>query len=98
MNFRKVKRQCSVRGCRNMNCYHIAKTREVGYSVIICPDCLKDAIKSIEETEKLKEENNAPKEKSNKVKEFVCEKCGKVYKKEQAYLTHIGQCKGGEYE
>jgi hypothetical protein len=60
MNVKKIKRKCGVRGCKNIdNVYAISKTREMGNSIIICKDCLVDALRSIEgytEPEKVKKE------------------------------------------
>jgi len=44
---RKVRRICDVKGCANKNCYSISQSAEAGYSVIICPDCLKTAYEQI---------------------------------------------------
>ena len=44
MRARKIKRICSVRGCRNTDCYVIARFCEFANSVIICKDCLRDAL------------------------------------------------------
>ncbi len=49
MNIRKVRRKCSVRGCKNTDCFAISKVREVGNSVIICSDCLKEGLEAVEE-------------------------------------------------
>lgn len=48
MNVKKIKRKCSVRGCRNIDTFAISTTREMGGSVIICKECLKDALNSVE--------------------------------------------------
>lgn len=48
MRARKIKRICSVRGCRNTDCYVIARFCEFANSVIICKDCLKDALSAID--------------------------------------------------
>ena len=47
MNIRKVKRICGVRGCKNTDSFMISRTREVGNSVIICPECLKEGLKAV---------------------------------------------------
>ena len=47
MNIRKVKRKCGVRGCKNTDCFAISKVREVGNSIIICSDCLKDGLEAV---------------------------------------------------
>lgn len=48
MRARKIKRICSVRGCRNTDCYVIARFCEFANSVIICKDCLRDALAVID--------------------------------------------------
>ena len=48
MNIRKVKRKCSVRGCKNTDCFAVSIVREVGNSVIICPSCLKEGVEAID--------------------------------------------------
>ena len=57
MNVKKIKRKCGVRGCKNTASFVISKTREMGGSVIMCRDCMIDALKSTEgyvEPEKVK--------------------------------------------
>ena len=50
MKVKKLKRKCSVRGCKNVaNVYALSKTREMGNSVIMCSDCMKEALQSIKE-------------------------------------------------
>jgi outer membrane biosynthesis protein TonB len=59
MYVKKIKRICGVRGCKNTDVFALSKTREMGNSVIICKDCLKDALASIDsyvEPEKVKTE------------------------------------------
>lgn len=52
MKVKKIKRICGVRGCKNTaNVYALSKTREMGNSVIMCSDCMKDALASIENLE-----------------------------------------------
>ena len=48
MNVKKIRRKCSVRGCKNTDTFAISAVREMGGSVIICKDCLKDALNSVE--------------------------------------------------
>ena len=62
MYVKKIKRICGVRGCKNTDVFALSKTREMGNSVIICKDCLKDALASIDnyvEPEKVKKERTA---------------------------------------
>lgn len=57
MFIKKIKRICSVRGCKNtQNVFIISRRREVGGSVAICTDCMRDAIK---DTESYKEPEKA---------------------------------------
>ena len=49
MFIKKIKRICSVKGCKNThNVFIISKRREVGGSAVICTDCLKEALKDTE--------------------------------------------------
>ena len=49
MFVKKFKRKCSVRGCKNTaNVYLVSKRREMGNTIGICTDCLKEAMASIE--------------------------------------------------
>lgn len=48
MFVKKFKRKCSVRGCKNItNVYLVSKRREMGGTIGICTDCLKEATQSI---------------------------------------------------
>ena len=49
MYVRKLKRKCSVRGCKCTDTYAISLTREVGNTVIICKSCLGKALGAIDE-------------------------------------------------
>lgn len=49
MYVRKVRRRCGVRNCKTLDSYAISRTREAGQSVIICEDCLREALKAIED-------------------------------------------------
>lgn len=49
MYVRKLKRKCSVRGCKSTDTYAISLTREVGNTVIICKSCLGKALGAIDE-------------------------------------------------
>lgn len=57
MYVKQVKRKCSVRGCKNTECFAISQTREAGNTVIICKSCLGKALASLDEID--------PKTKSN---------------------------------
>ena len=49
MFVRQVKRKCSVRGCKNTDCFAISRTREVGNTIIVCKSCLEEALGAIDE-------------------------------------------------
>lgn len=49
MYAKKVKRKCGVRGCKNINSFHISLTREIGNSVIICKSCLEKGLKTVDD-------------------------------------------------
>lgn len=46
---KKVKRKCSVKGCKNTECFAISKSREIGNSVIICKSCLREGLGAVGE-------------------------------------------------
>ena len=49
MFIKKFKRKCDVRGCKNTaNVFLISKRREMGNTIAICTDCLKEAQVSID--------------------------------------------------
>lgn len=65
MYIKRVKRKCSVRGCKNTDCFAISRTHEIGNTIIICKDCLNDASASIEkiapgETTNIPKRSNTP--------------------------------------
>jgi len=49
MYVKKLKRKCSVRGCKCTDTYAISLTREVGNTVIICKSCLGKALGAIDD-------------------------------------------------
>ena len=51
MNVTKVKRLCTVKGCKNTDSYAISRSGEMG-GVIICESCLKEALKGVKELSK----------------------------------------------
>ena len=62
MFVKKFKRKCDVRGCKNTaNVFLISKRREMGNTIAICTECLKEAQSSIdgyvEEKKVIKREN-----------------------------------------
>ena len=49
MFVKRFKRKCDVRGCKNTaNVFLVSKRREMGNTIAICTDCLKEAQASIE--------------------------------------------------
>jgi hypothetical protein len=49
MFVKRFKRKCDVRGCKNTsNVYLVSKRREMGNTIAICTDCMKEIQKSVE--------------------------------------------------
>lgn len=49
MFLKKFKRQCSVRGCKNVeDVFLISKRREMGNTIGMCRSCLKEALQSLD--------------------------------------------------
>ena len=46
---KKTKRKCGTRGCKNIETFSISKSREAGNSIIVCKECLVEALNTIEE-------------------------------------------------
>lgn len=62
MYIKKIRRKCGNRGCKNTSdVYALSKTREMGNSVIICEECLRDALKTIDESKQPIAEPEEPK-------------------------------------
>ena len=61
MFVKKFRRKCDVRGCKNTaNVFLISKRREMGNTIGICTDCLREAAESIKgytEPPKVKKED-----------------------------------------
>lgn len=47
MNVKRVKRKCSVRGCKCTEAYAISLVGEVGNTVIICKSCLEEGAMAV---------------------------------------------------
>ena len=64
MFVKKFKRKCDVRGCKNTaNVFLVSKRREMGNTIAICTECLKEAQASIDgyvEEKKVVVKDNAP--------------------------------------
>lgn len=52
MYVKKLKRKCGVKGCKHTETFTISKNREMGNSVIVCKECLIEALNTIEEQNK----------------------------------------------
>ena len=49
MFVKRFKRKCDVRGCKNISdVYLISKRREMGNTIAICRECMKEALSSTE--------------------------------------------------
>lgn len=59
MYITKVKRKCSVRGCKNTESYAVSRRRELGNSVIICESCVSAAKAAIDELDPNQKSNVA---------------------------------------
>lgn len=57
MYARKVKRKCSVRGCKCIDSYAISLTRESGNTIIACKKCLNEAIEAIKSVDPVTKSN-----------------------------------------
>lgn len=47
MNIRKVRRKCSVRGCRCTESYSLSLSNEMGNSIIVCKKCILEAAEAV---------------------------------------------------
>lgn len=48
MYIKKIKRRCDVKGCKNTDTFCISRSSEIGNSVIICKNCLTEALDAVE--------------------------------------------------
>lgn len=62
MYVRKVKRKCSVRGCKCTDTFSISNTIEPGNTVIICASCLKAAAEVVDNPKPMPEMRVSPTE------------------------------------
>ena len=56
MKIKKLHRICDVKGCSNRNTYSIAKKYGTGMTVIMCRECLEEALTEIDKLEGTKPE------------------------------------------
>lgn len=47
MNIRKVRRKCSVRGCRCTESYSLSLSNEMGNSILVCKKCILEAAEAV---------------------------------------------------
>ena len=85
MNVKKIKRKCMVNGCKNLVSFSITRRHQFGNSIHICPECLNEAAKKINETECKPPSAN---EKETKT-ECICPVCNKAYKSEASLKQHM---------
>lgn len=67
MNLRKVNAKCAVKGCKNtankVDTYNLSASREVGRSVIMCEECIREAYRALpSKTKKAKTKAQASEE------------------------------------
>lgn len=96
MYVKKIKRICGVRGCKNKESYALSRSREMGNSVIICKDCLKEALSAIDK--QYPEPKDEALTEEVKIDEFICPQCGKTFKSERGLRSHISGCQGAGEE
>ena len=61
MFVKKFKKKCGVRGCKNThNVFVISKRREMGNTIAMCTDCIKETFRDIESYAEPKKEIKEP--------------------------------------
>lgn len=48
---KKTRRKCMVRGCKCLDTYNVSCLSEIGFSVIICKECVKSILEELERQE-----------------------------------------------
>ena len=90
INIKQIKRTCSVRGCKNKVSFNLTRIREFGNSVLICRECLEDALDAID---KLAENNDDESTANDPIQiNYTCEQCGKTYGSKSALTRHKKVC------
>ena len=103
MRVKRIKRRCMVNGCRNTASFHITRRNQLGNSIHICEDCLREAVQCIdnvkndEATEEISEQvvsemntdNTQTPEEAGEKEKFICKICGKKYKTEAGLTAHM---------
>ncbi len=62
LTLRPIRRQCFVPGCRNINGFIAARSKEMPVGVILCAACAKDIYRGLYPEESKAEEKAEPKE------------------------------------
>jgi len=103
MKVKQIKRRCMVNGCRNTASFHITRRNQLGNSIHICEDCLREALCCIDDVkidevaeeiseqsvaEMIADNTNTSEEVDEKEKVFICGFCGKEYKTEAGLAAH----------
>lgn len=70
MHIKQTKLRCGVKNCRNKDAYMLSKSKEMGASVIICGDCIKEAYEQLFRGDKKEEKSvtEAPKSETKTAK------------------------------
>ena len=102
MRAKKIARLCSIRGCISTETYALTRTMEYG-GVIICEQCLRDAISAIESggvhdaPKPIKElplffdptSQDSGEGQGKNPEAFACQECGKEFKSKIALTGHM---------
>ncbi|MBP3359932.1 MAG: hypothetical protein J6N52_03690 [Clostridia bacterium] len=102
---KKVKRRCDVRRCNSREAYLVSRSVESGNSIIVCRDCLEDALAEIKKLEKGTQENTVPEHETEETSEtevkqetpgvkYACDACGREFTTERGLEIHKRTCKG----
>ena len=47
MYAKRLRRKCSIRGCKNVDTFGLTRSKEGGNSVILCKDCLEASLEAV---------------------------------------------------
>lgn len=89
MKVKKIRLKCGVKNCRNTVSYMLSKSKEMGSSVVICPDCLKEAYDMVFAAEKAEKAVKAADTQAEKVEEKA-----EPIKREPAHRTTTTRSRG----
>lgn len=76
---KRIRRACDVPGCRNTVSYSLSRFRTFGNCVILCEECINDALKLVNE---IKEDVHV------ELVGYVCPVCGEKFTTESAWVKH----------